>query len=188
MSRFAAPFAVPRQLPARPLVGLVVVVVLGLVAASCGRSTTLGPEEAVEVMVLDGIDRGRAVCIVETIGHEIDLAKVSGLEVDLTDDELRLLATTSNQCAPAIALNGPIVIGQGPLTEAQVAAEMANTAEAIEYGIARLVEEGLEYEVGLCLESRLESLDDPHDALDDVTRRSELIVGCRTELVMDAPG
>ncbi|MDW3219027.1 MAG: hypothetical protein R8F63_10490 [Acidimicrobiales bacterium] len=171
MSRFPASFALP-----------VCLLVLGLVASSCGRSTTLGPEEAVEVMVLDGVARARAVCIVENVGGDLDLAKVSGLEIDLTADELRLLAATSAQCAPAMALNGPVVIGRPPLDEAAVAAEMAAGDDLVQRSVARLVDEGLEFAVGQCLETMLDGRDDAAEALEDVVQRSALIVDCRVQL------
>lgn len=163
-------------------------IAVALVVGACGRADTLGPEEAVEVMVLDGIDRGRAICIVETVGADIDLAKVSGLEVGLTDDELRLLAGTSAQCAPALALNGPVVLGQQPLDEAAVAASLAETNEALDAGVARLVDDGLEYVVGQCLAGRIDAMDDPHAAFADLTVRAEMIVECRLELGLDAGG
>ena len=183
VSRSSASFAVPVNL----LRGLVAAVTIALVASACGRSTTLGPEEAVEVMVLDGIDRGRAICIVDAIGDDVDLAKVSGLDVDLTDDELRLLATTSVQCAPTLALTGPM-LDQPPLTEAAIAAEIAAAENGVEFGVARLVDEGLEYAVGECLESRLELEDEPLETLEDAVQRSELIIDCREELGLDDPG
>ncbi|MDG2026095.1 MAG: hypothetical protein P8J50_03235 [Acidimicrobiales bacterium] len=174
MSRFAASFALP-------------VLLISLLASSCGRSTTLGPVEAVEVMVLDGIDRGRAVCIVDALDDDLDLAKVSGLEVDL-DDERQLLAATSAQCAPALALNGTIHFGESPMNEAAIAAEILGASATIEDRIGALVDEGLDFSVGQCLDRQLALLPAPHEALDDIVQRSELIVTCRIDLGLDPAG
>ncbi|MEM7142011.1 MAG: hypothetical protein AAF548_13375 [Actinomycetota bacterium] len=184
MSRFAASLRLPALPPVvRPLT---MIAMLAIVAASCGRGTTLGPEEAVEVMVLDGVDRGRAVCIVDALHDDMDLAKVSGLDVSLDDDELRLLATTSAQCAPALALNGTMTIGGVPLSEATVAAEIAAADATIEEQVDQLVAQGLEFAVGQCVLARLSLLADAHEVLADLLQRSEIIVDCRFELGLTA--
>lgn len=164
------------------------VLLIFLLASSCGRSTTLGPVEAVEVMVLDGIDRGRAVCIVDALDDDLDLAKVSGLEVDLDDDELQLLAATSAQRTPALALNGTIHFGESPMNEAAIAAGILAASATIEDRIGALVDESLDFSVGECLDRQLALLPAPHEALDDIVQRSELIVTCRIDLGLDPAG
>lgn len=159
------------------------VLLVALLASSCSRSVTLGYEEAVEVMVLDGVDRARAACIVSVLDGELELAKVTGLDVDLSDDELSLLAATSSRCAPALAAPGGIV-GGAPIDEASIAAAIA-AAEAevdIDTAVYRMVEEGLDPTIAECLIVRLAGSFDPAEVLADDVRLSSVVVDCRAEL------
>jgi len=156
------------------------IVMIALVATSCARSVTLGYEEAIEVMVLDGTDRARAACIVSALDGRIALDKVTGLNVDLSDDELDLLATMSSRCAPALAVTGGVV-GGAPISESVVAAEMA-AAEAedvdVETEVYRMVAEGLDPTLAECLIVGLSIYPDPAEVFADELRLSGEIVDC----------
>lgn len=168
MSRRAALFALP-------------VILMALVASSCARSVTLGYEEAIEVMVLDGVDRARATCIVSALEHDVELAKITGLDVDLTDEELAVLASTSARCAPALAATGGVVGGSllGEPWLGEIPGETGPVdADAAVY---RMVEEGLDPTLADCLIVALEVYPDPAEILADDVRFSGMIVDCRED-------
>lgn len=167
MSRRAALFAL-------------LVVLVALVASSCARSVTLGYEEAIEVMVLDGVDRTRANCIVSALDGELDLAKVTGLDVELAEDELALLATTSSRCAPVLATSGGVVGGL-PLTGATVGEDVGGSDGVIdvESEVFGMVQQGLDPTIADCVIVRLSVYPDPGEVLADDLRFSEIVVDCR---------
>lgn len=161
---------------------LAIMVVMAVALSSCARSVTLGYEEAIEVMVLDGVGRTRATCVVASLDGQLDLAKVTGLDVDLDQDELDLLAETSARCAPALAAAGGVV-GGPPLNEATIAAELAAAEAAVdvETEVYRMVEEGLDPTIADCLIVRLSVFPDPTEIFGDAVRLSGYIVDCRDE-------
>ncbi|MEQ8840260.1 MAG: hypothetical protein RIB98_04715 [Acidimicrobiales bacterium] len=145
---------------------------------SCARSVTLGLDEAVEVMVLDGVDRTRATCIVTALDGRLDLRKVTGLDPELDENDLLLLSATSADCAPAVAPSE--VDGELPEDPLSVAdAPPIVTLDDVEDEIARRVADGLDPAVADCLVVRLAALPDPRIVLDDDVRFSELVVDCR---------
>ncbi|MEZ5244989.1 MAG: hypothetical protein R2707_07830 [Acidimicrobiales bacterium] len=151
------------------------------VGTSCARSVTLGSEEAVEVLVLDGVDRTRASCIVSALDGELDLTKVTGLDVNLDDDELALLARISSQCAPALAATAGVV-GGSPLTEADLESELQTPTIDVEAELYRMVEEGLDPTIVGCLLVRLRDHPEPAVLFADDVRFSEIVVDCRDQL------
>jgi hypothetical protein len=159
-------------------------VLIALVASACARTETLGPDEAIEVMVLDGVNRARATCILATLDGQLDLEKVTGLDVDLDENELAMLSTASMVCAPALAGGGGIIGGSGFLDEEGIQAQhdAATLENRIEDRVYALVEEGLDPAIGNCLIAAVAVLDDPQTALDDVFNLSSMIVDCREQL------
>jgi len=159
------------------------VIVVALMASSCARSVTLGYEEAIEVMVLDGVGRASATCIVNALDGELELAKVTGLDVDLSDDELNLLASASARCAPALAAAGGIV-GGAPINEASIAAEIAaaETDVDVDEAVYRMVEEGLDPTLAECVIVRVAGSISPVELLSDDVGLSGVIVDCRAQL------
>jgi hypothetical protein len=152
------------------------------VASSCARSVTLGYEEAIEVMVLDGVDRARATCIVSSLEEELDLAKVTGLDIDLDEGELAALAAASSRCAPALAAVGGVV-GGSPLIETSLAEELGDgVAVDVQAEIYRMVEEGLDPTLADCLIVGLSVYPEPADVLADDLRFSGMVVDCREQL------
>lgn len=160
---------------------------VALLASACSRATTLGPEEAVEVMVLEGVDRSRALCVVRILDGQLELAKIAGITVDLTEEELALLSTTSSVCAPAYGTGGGVLGGSSDLTEAMVAQQnaAARTREDLDSEVFALVDAGLDRSIALCLVSKLRVIDDPQEVLDDVAELARFIVDCREELEAD---
>ena len=178
-SRMSRPSTHPRGARSAPPLAAVLVVI-SLLGPSCARSVTLGYEEAVEVLVLDGVDRARADCIVSALDGELDLAKVTGLDVDLDDDELALLASTSSRCAPALATTGGVVAGPSSAGSA-LEAEPDGPVFDIDAEVQRLDEEGLDPTIVDCLVVRLRASPDPAGFFADAVRFSETVVDCRDE-------
>ena len=79
-----------------------------VVGSSCGRGEDLGIDEAVEILVIDGLDRRQAECVVAGLDGRLDLEKVTGVDADLDDAELALLGTSSAACAPAVPETGGV--------------------------------------------------------------------------------
>jgi len=160
------------------------VVLVALVASACARTETFGPDEAIEVMVLDGVDRARATCILATLDGQLDLEKVTGLDVDLDETELALLSTASMVCAPVLTGGGGVIGGSGFLDEEDIQAQRdaAKLENRIEDRVWALVEEGLDPLIGNCVIDAVTVLDDPRAALDDVFNLSSMIVDCREQL------
>jgi hypothetical protein len=151
-----------------------------LLGVSCARSVTLGSEEAVEVLVLDGIDRARATCIVSALEGELDLAKVTGLDVDLDEDELAVLAETSSRCAPALGASAGVVGGPS-VTEEDLEAELQVPVIDVETEVYRMVAEGLDPTIADCLIVRLGDFPEPAAILTDDVLFSGIVVDCRAE-------
>jgi len=171
----------PPGLSRRPrrVVLSIFLMVLAVVSSSCGRSVTLGHEEAIEVMVLDGVDRARAMCIVTALAGSLDLEKITGLEVDLEEEELALLAATSSRCAPALAVTGGVVGGSG-LTDPSLVADGEGPGDFdVESAVYRMVEEGLDPGLADCLIVELRIFPSPEEIVADSLRLSELVVDCR---------
>jgi hypothetical protein len=162
------------------LVAVVTFVVMSLSSGGCARSETLGYEEAIEVMVLDGVDRDRATCIVSALEGELPLAKVTGLDLGLDDAELTLLAATSARCAPTL-VTGVGSFGGGATTDAAPdVAPAATTAPLdVDAAVYRMVDEGLDATLAGCLILAVDAQPDPRAVLDDPRHLSELIVDCR---------
>ena len=171
MSRFPAVFAVP-------------LIVVALVVTSCARSVTLGHEEAVEVMVLDGVNRGQADCVVSALDGQLRLEKITGLDVNLSDDELTLLGDTSARCAPLMAA-GTGVLNNGQLLDEFAIAEQDGLVGgdlSLDDVVLQLIADGLEADIGDCLLVELELVPDAEVVLTDLAALSRLISGCRLEV------
>lgn len=171
------------------LPGVMVAMVIGvLVLGGCGRSTRLGPEEAVEVMVLDGVARARADCMIAALDGELDFAKVTGLDVDLDPAEVDLLSSTASQCAPAVGFGGGVLDGASAgQSEAEVVAAQAAAAEVdVEAEVYRMVDEGLDPALTSCLVNRLNADVDPTETIADVYALAAVTVDCR-EFLAEEP-
>lgn len=168
-----------RRRPAA-LAASLTLVVSTLLAGACARAETLGYEEAIEVMVLDGVDRDRATCIVSALEGELPLAKVTGLDLGLDDAELSLLAATSARCAPALVTTiGALGGGTTALSGPDVAPAATTAPPDVEAAVYRMVDEGLDATLAPCLIVAVDAHPDPGAVLDDPRQLSELIVDCR---------
>ena len=153
---------------------IAVTVAGALIAGSCARGDTLGAEAAIEVMVLEGVDRGRATCVVRGLDGQLDLEKVAGIDVDLDDEELVMLAAATSACAPVLGDIGG-VIGGDTLDPVSALAGQPDPdhRSAVEAMVDELVLGGLAANVGDCLVEEILASDDPAAALEG----DEVLVG-----------
>ncbi len=151
-----------------------------LVTSACSRGDSLDPVAAVEVLVLDGVDREQAVCVIDTVDGRLDLAKVTGLDVDLTPEELSLLAAATGNCRTAMVEYGGVLGGDVAGLDPLRAGAEANGDLGVERFVEDLVAGGLDTEVGVCvLDALLRSAQPEVDIADDRTVVS-LMVDCGT--------
>ena len=158
----------------RHLVGLVLVVGLGVTA--CSDDVEVGREEAIELLVLDGVERDKAVCIVDRIRADVDLARVTGVDPAISDDELAQLAAVTAGCR-IVGEEQPTVIdddssfGPGLL-------EGGSVDELVEERVADLTTGGLAPAVARCTGAAILASSDPAENLDDETFVAEAIRIC----------
>lgn len=171
MSRFPAVFVVP-------------LIVVALVVTSCARSVTLGHEEAVEVMVLDGVSRGQADCVVSALDGQLGLEKITGLDVNLSDDELTLLGDTSARCTPLMAVSAGVLTTGQPMDEFSIAQQdgLVGGDLSLDDVVLKMIADGLEADIGDCLLVELELAPDSEVVLADLAALSRMISGCRLEV------
>lgn len=153
---------------------IAVAVAGALLASSCARGDTFEPEAAIEVMVLEGVDRVRATCVVRGLDGRLDLAKVAGLDVDLDDEELVMLTVATSECTPTLGDAGGVVGGDS-LDPVSALAGQPNLdqSSAVEVMVGELVLGGLDPSVGDCLVEKILASEDPDAAL----RGDEMLVG-----------
>ncbi|MEO0492972.1 MAG: hypothetical protein AAF081_06120 [Actinomycetota bacterium] len=149
----------------------------GLLGAACAETVEVGRDEAVEVLVLDGVDRDRAVCIVDGIDGIVDLAKVTGVDPEITEDELADLASVSGSCTSPSEDGASIVDRGSPEAQLDIAEGGGITAE-VEARVATLVTGGLDPVVGECVGAALLAADDPAAALANGNFITEAISVC----------
>ena len=156
---------------------LAAVVPLVLVAA-CGDPVEVGFEEAIEILILDGLDRQEAECIVGRADGVIDLARVTGVEPEITEEELATLATISSSCRSVVVDDATIAGGQEGPTGSFGLVEGATVEQTIEQYVQSLVTGGLDPAVGPCVETALLGARDPIDAMRDPTFVAEALRLC----------
>jgi hypothetical protein len=156
---------------------LVVALAVGLLAAACGRGDSLGSEEAVEILVLDGIERRRAECIVTSLDGALDLEKVTGLDTDLDDSELVLLSEASASCVSAIPDTGGVT-GEAPAEDLLLTEPLVD----IEAVVADLVVGGVDAEVAACVGELVTAAVDQFSAAGDEGFLANSLLTCEAEL------
>ena len=151
-----------------------------LVGAACSRGSNLGPAEAVEILVLDGLGRAEAVCLVDEIRDDLDLGEVTGVEGDLDSEELMVLFEASRGCQPTASASGGIVgesldeLGDlGDLGELDLVESID-----VEGVVAELLRGGLDPDTALCVATILLTAVDPVIAVTDETRKVDAILAC----------
>lgn len=149
-----------------------------LVGSSCSRGSTLGPDEAVEILVLDGLGRAEATCLIDEIDDSLDLAEVTGVDGDLDSEELMVLFAASQACQPTAGASGGIV---GSLDELNDLDELELVEPIdVEGVVAELLLGGLDPDVAVCVATILLTDLDPVFAVSDETRRLDAILACET--------
>jgi hypothetical protein len=128
------------------------------VLTSCARSVSLGRKEAVEVMVLDGVNRGQVDCVMAALDSQVGLEKITGLDVNLSDDELTLLGDASARCAALMAAGAGVLITRQPLDEFAIVQQDGLTGGdlSLDDVVLEMIAEGLEADIGDCLLVELE--------------------------------
>ncbi|MEM9203692.1 MAG: hypothetical protein AAGC53_18785 [Actinomycetota bacterium] len=159
----------------RHLASTVATIAVSLLAMSCSSGVDVSRDEAVELLVLDGVPRERAVCIVDGINGEVSLAKITGVDPDMSDDELTSLATASSACVVLDPSTG--VIGTGPAIDPDLS-EGGELALDIDAEIERLIVGGIERSVGECVRAALYATPDPIAALESDNFVSEALRIC----------
>ncbi len=130
-----------------------VIVITALLGAACSRGSGLGPAEAVEILVLDGLARAEAICLVDEIGDDLDLAEVTGVEGDLDSEELMVLFEASRRCQPTAGASGGIV---GSLDELSELGDLELVEDIdVEGVVAELFRGGLDPELAVCVATGL---------------------------------
>jgi len=71
-------------------------------AGACARGNELTAEDAVTILVYDGLDQRTAACIVDAVDGRLDLAAVTGVAGSLDDTELEVLAAAARSCRPPV--------------------------------------------------------------------------------------
>ncbi len=148
---------------------------LVLTIPSCSRGTVLGDAEAVEILVLDGIERPKAECIISSLDGAIDLERVTGVSSGLTDNEIALLARTSAACAAEVEGSDAVISGPGLPEEPN---DLERLPADVDERIDGLVAGGLDPVLAECLRSAVMATPDPAIAVADFVFLSEAILIC----------
>jgi len=155
---------------------MAVAVLIALLAGACSRGDQLGPKEAVEILVIDGVDRGQAVCMVSDLSGKLPLDKVTGINTDLTDEEIATLASSSAACKPPIASGGGVVGSTDPGSQLQGEGLTPDRANLV----TDLVRGGMDPVVAGCLADATLAAPDPVAALADEQYRANALLECES--------
>ena len=154
------------------------VALVGLVGSTCARGSDFGADDAVEILVLDGMSRDEASCLVDAVAGELDLAEVTGVSGDLDSDELETLFEASRGCQP-ITVSGTGGTFGGTFEDLGDLEELEETIELdVEGAVADLLRGGLDPETALCVATMLLNSSDPAVAVSDDDRKLDAIVAC----------
>ena len=157
-----------------------VIVALGfgaLVLAGCSEDVDVSRDEAVEVLVLDGVDRDRAVCIVDGVDGQVAFARVTGVDPDITEDELATLATVSAGCVFDDGTDASVLDVDAPEAQLEIS-EGGGISADVDARIDALVTGGLDPQVADCVGSAVLASDDPAQALANPNFVTEAIRVC----------
>jgi hypothetical protein len=149
-----------------------------VVGGACSRGSDVGPDDAVEILVLDGLDRDEASCLVAEIDDRLDLREVTGLGGDLDSEELTTLFEASRSCQTAApSASAGVVGGSGGGLERLIEAVDEESLD-VEGVVAELLRGGLHPDVAVCVATTLLSSADPVVAVSDEARKIDAIVAC----------
>lgn len=153
------------------------VVVIAVVAASCADHVEVGRDEAIELLVIDGVPRDKAVCIVDQVSLDVDLARVTGVDPDITDRELAVLAAATAGCR-IIDLDQPTVLDPDDPTVAGELSEGGTLEGAVDERVDDLIMGGLAPSVARCVGEAILASADPATAVMSDTYVGEAIRVC----------
>ncbi|MFQ5558227.1 MAG: hypothetical protein ACE5GB_12065 [Acidimicrobiales bacterium] len=132
-----------------PVIGLAAALLVG----ACGQGPDgPGRAEAVELLVLDGLDRAVADCVVSRVEGVLDLAEVTGVSEGLDQEELGVLLEASSACRPVAADLGHPVGGSADLDDLEAPLEGGPDVDDL---IAELLRGGLDPELVVCVAESL---------------------------------
>jgi len=157
---------------------LALAVCVSILASTCARGSHFGSDDAVEILVLDGMSREEATCLVNAVEGDLDLAEVTGVSGDLDSGELEALFHASRGCQPVTRAGTGGTIGGsfddlGDLEELDEAGDID-----VEGVVADLLLGGLDPEIAVCVASILLADSDPTLAVSDDDRKLDAIVAC----------
>ena len=145
-----------------------------VLATACSENVTVGRDEAIEVLVLDGVSRERARCIVDGVDGIVGLAKVTGIDPDLTEGELADLARVSSSCVFVDETSFEVVEGEPE----ELDEEEGDLEFDIDAEVERLVNGGIAPEVAKCVGVALSVSSDPAIAADSDSFLTETLRIC----------
>ncbi len=148
---------------------------LALLAAGCSRGDALGSDEAIEILVLDGVAREKADCIITSLDGAIGLEKITGIDSEITDEELALLAQTNAGCASDTGSPAGVVAGTGLPADL----EGFDPGSDVDEKIDELVVGGLDPVLAECLRAAVWASEDPHESVEDLDFLSEAAAICQ---------
>ena len=143
-------------------------------ASACSEVVEVSPQEAVELFVIDGLERTEAVCIVNSLGPDVDLARMTGVVDGITEEQLMTLAQLGAECRSALVIESEPAPDTTELdamegNDFESYEDFAEEFEAdfIAERLDQLVRGGLDASVAVCIEELLELEDAPIDQLND---------------------
>lgn len=132
-----------------------------ILATGCGEEVTVSRDEAIEVLVLDGVPRDRAACIIDGADGVIPFARVTGVDTDISEDELTDLAGISAACVFVADTSAGVISGQA---EGLGEAEGGGLGLDVDTEIERLITGGFEPAVARCVVEVVLSAPEPTEA------------------------
>lgn len=156
---------------------LAVVAVTATTVVGCAEDVDVSRDEAIEVLVLDGVPRDRAVCIVDGIDGLVDLAKVTGVDPEINEDELADLASVSGSCVTSSDDTASVIDANSPEAQLEIS-EGGGIEETIAERIETLVTGGLDPMVGECVGQAIAASSDPLASLANGNFITEAISVC----------
>ena len=148
-------------------------IVVGLGFSACADDVEVGRDEAIEILVLDGIERDKAVCIVDRIEGEVALERLTGVDPEITDDELATVAAVTAGCR-IVGDENPTVVEDEP--GGRVEGGLVDAA--VDERVDDLITGGLAPEVALCVGNAIRGSSDPGTLVDDANFVAEAIRVC----------
>jgi hypothetical protein len=141
----------------------------------CSRGGDLTTDDAIEILVLDGVPRDQASCIVAQIGDAVSLEKLTGVDPTLEDEHIEVITAASAACS--IRPDGDIggVIG-GDQIAYEIERLNADVETIIQARIDELVTGGLDPIAAECLRMAALGEDDPLEAASNLDFLSDVLV------------